>query len=157
MAILHAVNLFSLFPASPIGGCARSLLIKGTKSCGMMVPGCVLEGQFRTEDGRFVLFITHDAPLEGQLELLLLDRRCRIEEQLPLRKTNTPGALTDLRIANGGEAMEFRFFAGRSARLEVLHDPQMILSPPSLPPGARRPFSWRRSLVLTVDQNAHAA
>ena len=157
MVVLHAVDLFSLSPASPLGGCARSLLIKGTKSCRLTVPGCVLEGQFRTEDGRFVLFLTHDAPSREQLEILLLDRDCRIEEQLRLSKADRPGALADLRLASGGEAATFRFFAGRTFRLEVLHDPQLILSLPSLPPGARRPFSWRRSLVLTADREADAA
>jgi hypothetical protein len=126
----------------------RARLVRRGQDTGTVVPGAVLEAQIALEDG-WLLFITHDAPFEEVLDIVLLDRSCRTVDMASLFWPYTTGTFRNLTLASK-DTVVFDFFGHHRWRVKLFERPRFRLPLPLLvePIGVHRKFGFKRHFAV---------
>lgn len=97
-------------------GSISELCIHG-KNTGITIPADYLETAILLDDGRYLLFVTEDVPYEKSLELLLIDIKQDIQEQMTIAIPYGSGTLREMRLYENH--VEFSYFSDEIWRVEV--------------------------------------
>ncbi len=88
------------------------------KNTGITIPAAYLETAILLDDGRYLLFVTEDVPYEESLELLLIDIKQDIQEQMTIAVPYGSGTLREMRLYENH--IEFSYFSDETWRVKVL-------------------------------------
>ncbi|WP_240782324.1 hypothetical protein [Escherichia sp. E2586] len=97
-------------------GSKSELCIYG-ENTGITIPADYLETAILLDDGRYLLFVTEDVPYEESLELLLIDIKQDIQEQMTIAVPYGSGTLREMRLYENH--IEFSYFSDETWRVEV--------------------------------------
>ena len=97
---------------------AESALLFDGKAARTKAHGRILEGQYRLDNGSYLVLTTDDCPYEEVLHILLVDSELRLLDRIDIGREYQAGVFENARIADR-ETLEFDF-AGRTFRLTLL-------------------------------------
>ena len=127
---------------------ARSEVLIGGISTGIIIPGKVLEGAIRIDERRYLLFITDDVLFEEMLTLLLLDLSQGILEELTIGGIYASGHFEALKVSP--PSASFRFIGDTTWTVKVSAFPMFKL-PFSDPPGVSRKMRLRKYIDINAN------
>lgn len=126
---------------------ARSEVLIGGNSTGIIIPGKVLEAAIKVDARRYLLFVTDDVIFEEMLTLLLLDLSQGVIEELTIGGAYTSGHFEDLRVLP--RSASFRFIGDTTWTVKVSTSPTFKL-PFSDPRGVSRPAGLRKYIDISA-------
>ena len=127
---------------------ARSEVLIGGNSTGIIIPGKVLEAAIRVDDRHYLLFITDDIIYEEMLTLLLLDLSQGVIEELTIGAAYSSGYFEDLKVSP--HSASFRFIGDTTWTVIVSLSPTFKL-PFSDPRGVNRPMGLRKYIDISAN------
>ncbi|SJN56205.1 hypothetical protein VR7878_01651 [Vibrio ruber DSM 16370] len=107
--------------------------------------GKILEAQYKTDAGYYLLFLTEDVPYEEALHIYLLDQSLKIIESLELSAEYTAGILRDIQVIEKNKIRFFFFDNDQSWQLEVLQAPKRRNPLRSAYPVKKKDKFWEKS------------
>ncbi len=127
-------------------GNGRAEIMIGARPTGQTIEAVVLEAALTCYDN-YLLFATTDTPFEETLSIYLIRRDGSILDSLWIGAPYATGSFSGLRVV-GTDSVNFRFLGDTDWTLRVL--PSSKLSLPFIRdvPGVRRPFGFRRRLIV---------
>lgn len=126
---------------------ARSEVLIGGNSTGIIIPGKVLEAAIKIDSRRYLLFVTDDVIFEEMLTILLLDSSQGIVEKLTIGGAYSSGHFEDLRVSP--RSASFRFIGDTTWTVKVSPSPTFKL-PFSDPRGVSRPMGLRKCIDISA-------
>ncbi len=126
---------------------ARSEVLIGGNSTGIIIPGKVLEAAIKIDSRRYLLFVTDDVIFEEMLTILLLDSSQGIVEKLTIGGAYSSGHFEDLRVSP--RSASFRFIGDTTWTVKVSPSPTFKL-PFSDPRGVSRPMGLRKYIDISA-------
>lgn len=126
---------------------ARSEVLIGGNSTGIIIPGKVLEAAIKIDSGRYLLFVTDDVIFEEMLTLLLLDHSQGVLEKLIIGGAFASGHFESLKVSP--YTASFRFIGDTTWTVKVLPSPTFKL-PFSDPRGVSRPMGLRKYIDISA-------
>ncbi|WP_313825797.1 hypothetical protein [Leclercia sp.] len=126
---------------------ARSEVLIGGKSTGIIIPGKVLEAAIKIDPRRYLLFVTDDVMFEEMLTILLLDSFQGIVEKLTIGGAYSSGHFEDLRVSP--RSASFRFIGDTTWTIKVSSSPTFKL-PFSDPKGVSRSMGLRKYINISA-------
>lgn len=100
---------------------ADSTLLFGGEAVRTNFPGRILEGQYRLENGAYLVLATEDCPYEEVLHILLLDSELRLLDRIDIGLEYHGGIFENAKIIDR-ETLEFDFLGGLTFRLTLLSE-----------------------------------
>lgn len=126
---------------------ARSEVLIGGKSTGIIIPGKVLEAAIKIDSRRYLLFVTDDIIFEEMLTILLLDSSQGIVEKMTIGGAYSSGHFEDLRVSP--RSASFRFIGETTWTVKVSPSPTFKL-PFSDPRGVSRAMGLRKYIDISA-------
>lgn len=123
------------------------LLFHG-RDAGEVLPGAVLERQFRVSDGRYLIFLTDDTPYEETLRIYLLSDSFRVLDGLEFGSAYVTGHLDDV-VATDPDTIEFSFVHKARCRVTIKAAGHWSLTP-RFTPGLTRIGPWYSRRFLEI-------
>lgn len=127
---------------------ARSEVLMGSKSTGIIIPGKVLEAAIRVDERHYLLFMTDDVIFEEMLTILLLDLSQGTVDELTIGGAYTSGHFKDLKVSP--HSASFHFIGDTTWTVKVSTAPTLRL-PLSDPPGVNRPMGLRKYIDISAN------
>ncbi len=126
---------------------ARSEVLIGGNSTGIIIPGKVLEAAIKIDSRRYLLFVTDDVIFEEMLTILLLDSSEGIVEKLIIGGAYSSGHFGALKVSP--HSASFRFIGDTTWTVKVSASPAFKL-PFSDPRGVSRPMGLRKYIDISA-------
>lgn len=127
---------------------ARSEVLIGGNSTGMIIPGKVLEAAIKIDARHYLLFVTDDVVFEEILTLLLLDLSQGVVEELTIGGAYTSGHFEALKVSP--HSASFCFIGNTTWTIKVSTSPNFKL-PFSDPRGVSRPMGLRKYIDISAN------
>lgn len=121
---------------------ARSELLLGGRSTGVIVTGAVLEAALEWQGYRIV-FLSDDIPFEDMLRIYMFDADLTLVDAAVLGAMYSTGTFAELSL-QPPDALTFRFFAGTVWRMVLLAKREFALPFLFDPSGVSRKFKFFR-------------